>query len=316
MGGVAQRRGATARRPEMALLGLLLGLLLHAAAASAACPNSTASVGAVIGSGSLRKTAAHSAELCCALCRAEPACAAYTFEKKASDSACFLKDNVVPCGTKAQATSGVLTDREAVRKKGGACGANRKAGGGGYRWPPPSDRGSLWLVLALLFVVIVGGTAYLVVSEKRLRKRGEPSSFYFPAEDTWHASLSGRADSYLPEIVLLLYRLVVLGWALFILQDSYPNNLFYYTIWNFIMLAVYFFVASAHSVWGLALKRGAASQHAGWAQWLQLVLFEIELPVSALIVVMVWGYLHPILHDGNLHINKESSIETDGSCIE
>ena len=165
-----QVQGADGRPRENRAAMALLALLLQAAAAGA-CLNCTATaVGVVIGSGSLRKAPAHSAELCCELCVAEPACAAYTFEKKDAGSMCFLKDNVAQCGAKAQATSGMLPDR--TPKAGGACGANPKADGGGYLWPPPSDRGSLWVVLALLFLVTVGGPAYLIISEKRLRKRG------------------------------------------------------------------------------------------------------------------------------------------------
>ena len=45
----------------------------------------------------------------------------------------------------------------------------------------------------------------------------------------------------------------------------------------------YFALASGHSVWGLMLKRGAVSgESAGVLQQLQLLLFEIELPVRFL----------------------------------
>ncbi len=46
------------------------------------------------------------------------------------------------------------------------------------------------------------------------------------------------------------------------------------------MLLCYFALASGHSLWGLILKRGAISgEPAGLLQQLQLLLFEIELPV-------------------------------------
>ena len=54
----------------------------------------------------------------------------------------------------------------------------------------------------------------------------------------------------------------MLGWSVVIILDSYPNNAFFYTIWNFIVLLVYFFLASCHSVWGLLLKREAPSEPA------------------------------------------------------
>lgn len=53
-----------------------------------------------------------------------------------------------------------------------------------------------------------------------------------------------------------------------------------YSIWNFVVIVCYFALASGHSVWGLAFKRGAVSSApAGLLQQLQLLLFEIELPV-------------------------------------
>jgi hypothetical protein len=46
------------------------------------------------------------------------------------------------------------------------------------------------------------------------------------------------------------------------------------------MLLCYFALASGNSLWSLVLKRGAISgEPAGLLQQLQLLLFEIELPV-------------------------------------
>ena len=90
-----------------------------------------------------------------------------------------------------------------------------------------------------------------------------------------------RITSLRAEVLLAAFRIAMLGWSVVIILDSYPNNAFFYTIWNFIMLLVYFLLASCHSVWGLLLKREAPSQPAGLLQKAQLLLFEIELPVRA-----------------------------------
>jgi hypothetical protein len=206
---------------KSSLLATLLLLLppLHVAAASECPANTTLTLGVVVGSGSLPpgRRAAQSAEICCGLCVDEPKCVAFTFEEQ--QSACFLKDNVVQCGEKHGATSGVLANRTA--QPGGTCGKGKKATGSGYSWPPPSSSGSLWILLALLALVVGGGLALLVRSEKRRRD----SSFSFAAVEVWHAACASES-SFLPEIALLVYRLVALAWAVYILLDCYPNNAF------------------------------------------------------------------------------------------
>lgn len=194
--------------------------LLHVTTATQLCPRSTTvTPSGVVGSGSVKKLAAQSSGICCDHCMNDTACVAYTFE--AQHSMCFLKDNIAQCGQKQGATSGVLNMANRTAKQGGAC-ANEKPlpHASGYNWPP-SDHGSLWALLALLILVVVGGGALLVRNEKRRRE----SSFVFPAEQVWHAACSSER-SHLPEIVLLLYRVAALFWALFILVDSGPNNAF------------------------------------------------------------------------------------------
>lgn len=281
---------------------MLVLALLHVATATQLCPrNTTVTASGVVGSGSVKQLAAQSSGICCGYCMNDTACVAYTFE--AQHSMCFLKDNVAQCGQKQGATSGVLNVANRTAKRGGGACANEKPlpHASGYNWPPPSDHGSLWALLALLMLVVVGGGALLVRNEKRRRE----SSFSFPAEQVWHAACSSER-SHLPEIVLLIYRVAALFWALFILVDSCPNNAFCafpafsharvcqhhvlsctramvaadYSIWNFALIVCYFALASGHSLWGLVFKRGAASSApAGLLQQLQLLLFEIELPV-------------------------------------
>ena len=49
------------------------------------------------------------------------------------------------------------------------------------------------------------------------------------------------------------------------------------------MLLCYFALASGHSLWGLIFRRGATSgEPASLLQQLQLLLFEIELPVRSI----------------------------------
>lgn len=280
---------------------MLVLALLHVATAAQLCPSSTTvTASGVVGSGSLKQLAAQSPGICCGHCMNDTACVAYTFEEQ--HSMCFLKDNVVQCGQKQGATSGVLNVANRTANRGGTC-ANEEPlpHASGYNWPPPSDHGSLWVLLALLMLVAVGGGALLVRNENRRRE----SSFLFPAEQVWHAACSSER-SHLPEIILLMYRVAALFWALFILVDSCPNNAFCafpaisharvyqqhalscaramviadYSIWNFALLACYFALASGHSLWGLVFKRGAVSSApAGPLQQLQLLVFEIELPV-------------------------------------
>ena len=64
--------------------------------ARASCPaNATTAVGEVLGAGALQHGLAHTIDACCRLCMGNPACVAFTFEKKPKKSICFLKDNQV-----------------------------------------------------------------------------------------------------------------------------------------------------------------------------------------------------------------------------
>ena len=213
--------GGTTRAGGVGLLVVLqaVHVALHAHQATAEqtqCPNTTVtSPGQVVGAGTLKMMAAQSADICCGHCVDAGACVAYTFEVQTS--MCFLKDNVAHCGLKQGATSGVLANRTA--KQGGACAKDGEKRTG-YKWPP-SSYGSLWVLLALLVLVIVGGGLLFVRSEKRRHD----SSFLFPAEQVWHAACFSER-SHLPEVVLLAYRLLVLLWAMYILVDSYTNNAF------------------------------------------------------------------------------------------
>lgn len=214
--------GGTARGGRLGLQLLVLQALaihVHQATATQCLSNTTvASSGQVVGAGALNKMAAQSAEICCSHCADDAACVAYTFE--ATKSMCFLKDNLVQCGLKQGATSGVLHLGNRTAKQGGTCAKDNEKQTG-YNWPPPSSSGSLWVLLALLGLVIVGGGLLFVRSERHRHD----SSLLFPAEQVWHAACFSER-SHLPEVILLAYRLVVLLWALYILVGSYPNNAF------------------------------------------------------------------------------------------
>lgn len=199
---------------------LVLGILCVATTVTAMpqCPNSTTVVlSEVVGSGSLSNFAAHNATMCCTRCVEDARCVAYTFEAK--NGMCILKDNIAQCGQKPGTTSGLMHLSNRTAKQPETCATEKQASG--YNWPPPSSNGSLWMLVILLVLVVVGGALLLVRNDKHQND----SSFSFPAEQVWHAACFSDS-SYLPEIVLLAYRLVTLGWAIFILVDSYPNNAF------------------------------------------------------------------------------------------
>eukprot|EP01052_Picozoa_sp_SAG31_P033067 SAG31_NODE_3691_length_3985_cov_3.675244_5_plen_350_part_00 len=219
---------------------------------------------------------------------------------------CFLKDNKVKCGTKATATSTVFTTRRPNLRPEGSCAGTTIHS---WTWPPSSD-GSLPLLVALGGVIIVGGVFFFIRAEQT-----HGSSFNFPADDSWLA----RCHTPVLSIILLAFRLLSLVWCLYVLRSLYLDlvirpyvvHLFWYTLWNYVLLTAYFCLSSVLSISGMlrswCCSPAAATMSmgeqafapAGLLHKLQLVIFEVELPVSALVVAMVWFYLYPVLHDSN-----------------
>lgn len=126
--------------------------------------------------------------------------------------------------------------------------------------------------MALLVAVVIGGGALFAYHDRKVKYR-------FTSADSWRANgarWKPGSPVHLLDVVLLGYRAAALLWALFILQSTYPGHLFWYTLWNFVMLTAYFAVAFSHSLWGVLVKRGRPTagqeEAAGLLQKLLLVL--------------------------------------------
>jgi len=101
------------------------------------------------------------------------------------------------------------------------------------------------------------------------------------------------------ESALLLVRAAIFSWCFFILAQSAfhegPGCLRFFTVWNFIVLTVFFGIGTGlsctccrHSAQTGSITR----DHRVWAG-LHRLLFEIELPMTMLVAVVVWFAIYP-----------------------
>lgn len=148
---------------------------------------------------------------------------------------------------------------------------------------PPSAGGSV----PALCVFLAGLTALSVTLFVRHERSTNGADWVFAKADA-HAMLGN-----LPPELLLVYRVAVFVFCFYSLTSQIQGAMFY-TIWNFSLLTVYFLVALINSATGCyharcgdgarqpsfgLLGRPPPPPLAGFAQKLQLVLFEIEVPV-------------------------------------
>ena len=101
------------------------------------------------------------------------------------------------------------------------------------------------------------------------------------------------------EGTLLLVRAAIFSWCFFILAQSAfhegPGCLRFFTVWNFIVLTVFFGIGTGLSCTCCrhSAERGPITRdHRIWAG-LHRLLFEIELPMTMLVAVIVWFAIYP-----------------------
>ena len=101
------------------------------------------------------------------------------------------------------------------------------------------------------------------------------------------------------EGTLLLVRAAIFSWCFFILAQSAfhegPGCLRFFTVWNFIVLTVFFGIGTGLSC--TCCRHSAecgpiTRDHRIWAG-LHRLLFEIELPMTMLVAVVVWFAIYP-----------------------
>ena len=101
------------------------------------------------------------------------------------------------------------------------------------------------------------------------------------------------------EGTLLLVRAAIFSWCFFILAQSAfhegPGCLRFFTVWNFIVLTVFFGIGTGLSC--TCCRHSAecgpiTRDHRIWAG-LHRLLFEIELPMTMLVAVIVWFAIYP-----------------------
>lgn len=182
----------------------------------------------------------------------------------------------------------------------------RAAWGGTEPMPP-----AIPVLLLMFAVVLVAGAWYL--RQHHTTSRG--ADWVFQRSATWQTQVS-----WLPPVVLLVFRLAAFGVALWqlgrlLLPNGGAGFFAYnaYTVWNYTLLTLYFAIASVHSLCGVlrddkaggqaavgdvndreaALMPGGGAALAAWHHKLQLVLFEIELPAALLVTLIFWTVLAP-----------------------
>ena len=101
------------------------------------------------------------------------------------------------------------------------------------------------------------------------------------------------------EGTLLVVRAAIFSWCFFILAQSAfhegPGCLRFFTVWNFVVLTVFFGIGTGLSCTCCrnSAQRGPITRdHRMWAG-LHRLLFEIELPMTMLVAVVVWFALYP-----------------------
>ena len=101
------------------------------------------------------------------------------------------------------------------------------------------------------------------------------------------------------ESTLLLVRAAIFGWCFFILAQSAfhegPGCLRFFTVWNFIVLTLFFGIGaglSCNCCRHVARHGPITRDHRVWAG-LHRLLFEIEMPMTMLVAVIVWFAIYP-----------------------
>ena len=179
-----------------------------------------------------------------------------------------------------------------------------------FAWSmPPSVGGSM----PALCVFLAGLTALTVTLFVRHERSSNGVDWLFAKADA-HAMLGG-----MPPELLLVYRIAVFVFCADQLASQIQGAMFY-TIWNFSLLTVYFLVALINSATGCyhyrcddgakqpsfgLLGRPPPTPLAGFAQKLQLVLFEIEAPAAFLIDLVVWTVLVPAADAGAVAVCQD-----------
>ena len=129
--------------------------------------------------------------------------------------------------------------------------------------------------------------------------------------------------------VLLVWRALCLGWFVAILalqwQDmlspDFPKHhslplqdLLFFTIWNYYLQSVYWVFALVSSV---AELRGWGERSPAWLRTVVHCLFEVALPLSWLVTIVLWGILLPadlmkyhVCHECNFFSYNQHAVNT------
>ena len=135
--------------------------------------------------------------------------------------------------------------------------------------------------------------------------------------------------------MLLVWRALCLGWFVAILalqwQDmlspDFPKHhslplqdLLFFTIWNYYLQSVYWAFALVSSVGDL---RGWGERSPTWLRTVVHCLFEVALPLSWLVTIVLWGILLPadlmkyhVCHECNFFSYNQHAVNTAVLLVE
>lgn len=160
----------------------------------------------------------------------------------------------------------------------------------GWQLPPSIKFGplsSVVLLLVYLAVVLIGSGLFYCVYQRKNRF----ADFDFDSRRTWLP-----ASENVHPMLLLLFRAAVLVYCILTLRQLEADWMFY-TVWNFTLLTVYFFLSMVHSLVGLIASstgmREDTFSPAGFTHKLQAMVYSCELPAALLVDVVVWTILVP-----------------------
>ena len=117
--------------------------------------------------------------------------------------------------------------------------------------------------------------------------------------DDVNAAARTSSSPRVSERALLLVRAAIFSWCFFILAQSAfhegPGCLRFFTVWNFVVLTTFFGIGTGLSCTccrHVATHGPITRDHRMWAG-LHRLLFEIELPMTMLVAVVVWFAIYP-----------------------
>jgi hypothetical protein len=152
-------------------------------------------------------------------------------------------------------------------------------------WAPPTT-------YTLLLAFLASGVLHFCWIESRAGWRA------FRGDELVRAA-AFTSSARVSEHTLLLVRTLIFSWCFFILSQSSfyegPGCLRFFTVWNFIALTIYFGIGAGLSCSccrHLATHGPITPDHRWWAG-LHRLLFELELPMSVLVAMVVWLAIYP-----------------------